>query len=307
MKKYILALCLLSFTLSCSYEDRLEQSGDLNIILMETISMPSGNVGDTVSFKVLASTNDVIKRMVLSEKNLDFNILFDSIKYEMVGELSRDENGYFSRDVKTLMVNYPVELSNVSVGDILSMRFSFTTNKGVTSDVTARIKVGNYLNHVEQKSIMAHPQSSNVTQTRFYSSEKHATFGLNAAVAQKDSIDVFVATLSMSSPYPQKMISPGSDKAKEYLDKLIPKPVYDQTIMRKTKFVKVETQWVDVNDDIIRALNFDNGTEEIDIAKDDRIGFLTQDGRKGVILIFGKTNFSLSIQARVQKVPEIKQ
>lgn len=304
MKNYIILFCLLFLTYSCSYNAKLEQSGAINVIIMETISIPTGNVGDTLSFKVFASTNDVIKRMEMTNKSHDFKAINDSIKFEMVGELSVDNDGYFSRDVRSLMVNYPVELTNVKVGDVLSMDFTFTTNKGAKSSVTAKMKVGNYILNDEQKPMQAHPQSSNATQARFYSSEKHSTYGLSSAVQQKDSIDIFLVTTAMSTPYPQKFVSPGSDLARKYLDKLIPKPVYDQTIMRKTKFIKVEKEWKDIGDDEIRALDFTEGLEEIDIEKNDRIGFLTADGRKGIVLIFGKTNFNLSIQSKVQKSAE---
>ena len=156
--KYIKLFILGLLVYSCdNISDVLEQSDDINVILLETTSLPIGNPGDTISFKVLATTNDIIKRVELTEKSHDFQPLGGKIRYEIVDTISVDENGYFNRDVRSIVVNYPIVLTDVTIGDTLSMRFTFTTDKGVRSSVKAQAKVGNYIYNSVKMIVGGHP------------------------------------------------------------------------------------------------------------------------------------------------------
>ena len=89
--KYIKLFILGLLVYSCdNISDVLEQSDDINVILLETTSLPIGNPGDTISFKVLATTNDIIKRVELTEKSHDFQPLGGKIRYEIVDTISVD-------------------------------------------------------------------------------------------------------------------------------------------------------------------------------------------------------------------------
>ena len=291
--KYIKLFILGLLVYSCdNISDVLEQSDDINVILLETTSLPIGNPGDTISFKVLATTNDIIKRVELTEKSHDFQPLGGKIRYEIVDTISVDENGYFNRDVRSIVVNYPIVLTDVTIGDTLSMRFTFTTDKGVRSSVKAQAKVGNYIYNSVKMIVGGHP----LTYTdEFYQSKK-------------DSIDVAVFSFQDGpSNYKIRFMSPGSPKTQEQIDGMINAVLldYDHTTMLNTKFIKVDLPWMRIGDEEIRQLDFSNATDVIDVAPDDRIGFMTQDGRKGVILGLELIGFKIPLQTKIQKIPEL--
>ena len=92
--KYIKLFILGLLVYSCdNISDVLEQSDDINVILLETTSLPIGNPGDTISFKVLATTNDIIKRVELTENCQGFERWGGAIRYESVDTIGVAENG----------------------------------------------------------------------------------------------------------------------------------------------------------------------------------------------------------------------
>lgn len=304
--KYRIIFLLSLWLCSCSdYEKVLEQSDAINVILLETSSLPVGNPGDTVSFKVLATTNDIIKRVEITEKSHDFQPLGGKIRYEIVDNISVDEAGYFSRDVRSIVVNYPVLLNDVSIGDTLSMKFTFTTDKGVSSSVLARVKVGNYIFHSIKLVVGGHPITA--TGGRFYSAVHHKPYTEDTYVPRKDSVDVIVFSDQLSAnEYSIRFMSPGCQKTQEQIDGMMNAVLlnYDYTTMLKTQFIKVELPWLRIGDEEVRQLDFTHAMDEIDVAVGDRIGFLTQDGRKGVILVEEMVGFKIAVRTKIQKIVE---
>lgn len=300
---YILALLVLGCN---NIDEVLKQSDDINVILLETTSLPVGNPGDTISFKVLATTNDIIKRMELTDKSHDFEPLGGKIRFEIVDTISIDDDGYFNRDVRSIVVNYPILLTDVTIGDTLAMRFSFTTDKGVRSSVKAQAKVGNYIYNSVKMIVGGHPQAA--TGGRFYSALGHKPYTEDVYQSKKDSVDVVVFSYQGATPneYTIRFMSPGSPKTQEQFGTMINASLvnYDYTTMRHTKFIKVDIPWMRVGDEEIRQLDFTNATDVIDVAPDDRIGFMTEEGRKGVILGLELIGFKIPLQTKIQKFPE---
>ena len=304
--KYIKLFILGLLVYSCdNISEVLEQSDDINVILLETTSLPIGNPGDTISFKVLATTNDIIKRVELTEKSHDFQPLGGKIRYEIVDTISVDENGYFNRDVRSIVVNYPIVLTDVTIGDTLSMRFTFTTDKGVRSSVKAQAKVGNYIYNSVKMIVGGHPLTA--TGGRFYSATHHKPYTEDFYQSKKDSIDVVVFSFQDGpSDYKIRFMSPGSSRTQDQIDGMMNAVLlnYDYNTMLNTKFIKVDLPWMRIGDEEIRQLDFSNATDVIDVAPDDRIGFMTQDGRKGVILGLELIGFQIPLQTKIQKIPE---
>lgn len=304
--KYRIIFLLCLWLCSCSdYEKVLKQSDAINVILLETSSLPVGNPGDTVSFKVLATTNDIIKRVQITEKSHDFQPLGGEIRYEIVDDISVDEEGYFSRDVRSIVVNYPILLNDVSIGDTLSMKFTFTTDKDVKASVLARVKVGNYIFHSTKLVVGGHPVTA--TGGRFYSAINHKPYTEDTYVLRKDSVDVMVFSDQLSAnEYSIRFMSPGSPKTQEQIDGMMNAVLlnYDYTTMLKTQFIKVDLPWLRIGDEEVRQLDFTQASDEIDVAVGDRIGFLTEDGRKGVILAEEMIGFKIAIRTKIQKIVE---
>ena len=306
--KYIKLFVLALLAYSCdNISEVLKQSDDINVILLETTTLPIGNPGDTISFKVLATTNDVIKRMELTEKSHDFQPLGGKVRFEIVDTISIDENGYFNRDVHSIVVNYPILLNDVSIGDTLSMRLTFTTDRSVRSSVKAQAKVGNYIYNSIKMIVGGHPLTA--TGGRFYSASRHRPYTEDVYQTKKDSIDVVVFSFqgATASEYTIRFMSPGSQKTQEQINGMMNAVLlnYDYTTMRNTKFIKVNLPWMGIGDEEIRQLDFSNATDVIDVDPDDRIGFMTEDGKKGVILGLELIGFKIPLQTKIQKIPEI--
>ncbi len=316
MKTKLIALwSLCALLASCSVSEVLKMNNDLNVILLETVELPIRHVGDTIRFKVFASTNDIIERMELTNATHDFSkmMLEGSIRYEILDDtIFIDENGYFSRPVSSIVVNYPIIVGRELLQQIVGMDFTFHTNKGVSASTRAQMKVINFMDNTEKKDIYGFLQETRkpademesptdtikilLSGTPFYSSELHSVYSTGSLQEEPaddgkihgaelvDYIDVF-QYIDIENDSVCHFYSPDNIEVQKIIDRFeIP---YDHRQMRHTRFINLgpEFDYENAEDPQIEALDFASATDIVRFTYDDNIAFLTQDGRKGIMNI----------------------
>ena len=97
---------------SCnSVDDVLKPSDSISISILETLDTVRVVPGDTVSFKFMVFTNGgAIKNIDLETNDEIFEKHPEKMTFGLIDsiELTVDENGNLSRDVSSLIVEYPV-------------------------------------------------------------------------------------------------------------------------------------------------------------------------------------------------------
>lgn len=309
------SLCL--FLASCSVSEVLKMNDDLNVILLETVELPVKHVGDTIRFKVFASTNDFIERMELTNATHDFSkmMLESGIRYEILDDtIFMDENGYFSRPVSSIVVNYPIIVGRELLQQVVGMDFTFHTNKGVSASTRAQMKVINMMDYTEKKDVYGFLQETKkpasemesptdtikllLSGTPFYSSELHSVYSIGNLSEEPeddgkphgaelvDYIDVF-QYIDIENDSVCHFYSPDNIEVQKIVNRFnLP---YDYRQMRHTRFVNLgsEFDYKNAEDAQIEALDFSSATDIVKFTYDDNIAFLTEDGRKGIMHITG--------------------
>ena len=311
--KLITLWSLYLFLASCSVSEVLKMNNDLNVILLETVELPVKHVGDTIRFKVFASTNDIIERMELTNATHDFSkmILEGGIRYEILDDtIFMDENGYFNRPVSSIVVNYPILVGRELLKQVVGMDFTFHTNKGVAASARAQMKVINFMDHTERKDVCGFLQETKkpasemesptdtvkilLAGTPFYSSELHTAYSNGALLEGPkedgkphgaelvDYIDVF-QYIDIENDSVCHFYSPDNIEVQKIVDRF--KIPYDHQQMRHTRFINLgsEFDYENAEDPQIETLDFSSATDIVKFTFDDNIAFLTQDGRKGIM------------------------
>ena len=118
----------------------------------------------------------------------------------------------------------------------------------------------------------------------FYSSEKDALYGVNPNLA-------FI--YSPTDP--------------EVVERLKGQGITDYVLteMRRTRMVKLEDiNFTKVKDKEILAIDFTNTVTKIQVKKGDNIGFITEDGRKGIMNIAGASGRYIDFKCKTQTIPQ---
>lgn len=308
-------ICL--FMASCSVSEVLKMNDDLNVILLETVELPVKHVGDTVRFKVFASTNNVIERMELTNATHDFSkmMLDGGIRFEILDDtIEVDPDGYFSRPVSSIVVNYPIIVGRELLQQLVGMDFTFHTNKGVSAGTRARLKVINYVDRTEKKDLYGFCQETKKTEeeklfpddtvkvllagTPFYSSALHTVYAAGDLTKEPekeddgkpqgselvDYIDVF-QFIDVEKDSICHFYSPDQSEVQKIMERFeLP---YDYRQMRSTRFVNLgaDYDYAAVEDPQIESLDFSSATPSVRFTYGDNIAFLTVDGRRGIINI----------------------
>ena len=137
--KYNLLNTILFLTVvlvSCnSVDDVLKPSDSISISILETLDTVRVVPGDTVSFKFMVFTNGgAIKNIDLETNDEIFEKHPEKMTFGLIDsiELTVDENGNLSRDVSSLIVEYPVYIKKnpAVVNNTLKAVFRATNKQG---------------------------------------------------------------------------------------------------------------------------------------------------------------------------------
>ena len=260
-----IALLLTTIVLSfgaCSIDHQLEPSDKVNVIIMESADTVRPLPGDTIQFKFLASTNvGSLERVEIIDKTFDFDVMPSDASFAMV-DLSKDtlyldENGYFSRPIKTVMVFFPfaVPKDNSMIGDVLGMTFRVTSTEGESGTVTSCFKVGN---------LQSRSQFT-MTSGYFYGCEENRAYRSYDSTFIKNEKKIDFLSYWDEEDQLYYFMSPTSEKALEFMnDTLQGKDItFVQDSMLSTTFIECPMDLAEINDNTINQLDFSQGTDVI--------------------------------------------
>lgn len=291
---------------SCSVDEVMKLEKNLNVILLETIELPEKHVGDTISFKVFAGTNDIIERMEITNATHDFSkmLLAGGIRYEIIDDtLYTDTNGYFNRPVSSVVVNYPIIVGRELLEQVVGMDFTFHTDKGVTKSARAQMKIVNYKLYDNKRDIYGILTKEVTDETikfvlsgaPFYSFDLNVTNNLDFMTKEPDDeedikgeewydhLDMFELQEHTATDTIDRFYSADHARVQQIADLF--RKEYDRTKARHTLFMELpeEFDFKSAQDPEINALDFTNATDVIVIHYNRDIAFKTQDGFKGIM------------------------
>ena len=153
MKKiYLLLLPVLFLWGSCSMDDVLESNGELNLTVIETNNPIKAEPGETVVFQFVASTSkgELSRIEITSEDGI--RPVVEDVTFAMVDEdkaLSLDSEGYFSREISTVLVKYPLIMPDDESlrGKSLGIKLKVTRNDGTTKVLDQKFEMIRYINN----------------------------------------------------------------------------------------------------------------------------------------------------------------
>lgn len=154
MKKiYLLLLPVLFLWGSCSMDDVLESNGELNLTVIETNNPIKAEPGETVVFQFVASTSkgELSRIEITSEDGI--RPVVEDVTFAMVDEdkaLSLDSEGYFSREISTVLVKYPLIMPDDESlrGKSLGIKLKVTRNDGTTKVLDQKFEMIRYINNL---------------------------------------------------------------------------------------------------------------------------------------------------------------
>ncbi len=299
MKNYIY-LFIFTIVLSlgaCSLDEQLKLSDNIHVIVMESADTVRPLPGDTIQFKILASTNiGYLEQLEILDKTFDFDVMPEDITFSMI-DLSKDtlyldENGYFSRPVKTLMILYPfaVPKDNSMIGDVLGMTFRVSNTEGKSSTVSSCFKVSN----TKERSLFA------IRDKYFYGCESNASYRSTDStfIKNKKRIDLFAYYDQTTSKF--TLVSPSSDKAALIMKEVLEgrNIEYVQDSMLTTSFISCPISFNSFNDNHYDQLDFNQGSDFIEVEAGDVIAYRNSLGRRCVLNFTWTSAVSASVEAK---------
>lgn len=149
MKKFIypLILCLALNWSACSVDDVLEPSDKIETAIIETADTVPAVIGEVVNLKFVASTNKgKITRIEIKEQQGEFTPLPEEVTFALVDqelELSINREGQLSRPLNTLMVLYPLQVSDnpAHLGMLNQITFRISSDQGKSAEVSFCFKI----------------------------------------------------------------------------------------------------------------------------------------------------------------------
>lgn len=136
----------------CSLNDTLDSNEDLSVSLIETLLPIQAEPGDTIVFRFVASTpKGNLERVQLTSED-GLTPVIEKVSFAMLENettLNLDKNGYFSREISTVMVEYPIVVPNDENlrGKTLSLDLSVARNDGQRKNVHQIVDIIRYIHN----------------------------------------------------------------------------------------------------------------------------------------------------------------
>lgn len=136
--------------------------------------------------------------------------------------------------------------------------------------------------------------------------EKDALYGVNPNLATYYKRNIpYIDFYSISDGAREYFIYSPTDP--EVVERLKGQGITDYVLteMRGTRMVKLEDiNFTKVKDKEILAIDFTNTVTKIQVKKGDNIGFITEDGRKGIMNIVGASGRYIDFKCKTQTIPQ---
>ena len=235
--KYNLLNTILFLTVvlvSCnSVDDVLKPSDSISISILETLDTVRVVPGDTVSFKFMVFTNGgAIKNIDLETNDEIFEKHPEKMTFGLIDsiELTVDENGNLSRDVSSLIVEYPVYIKKnpAVVNNTLKAVFRATNKQGKSASNYVHFKGLN--SRIKKDKLTLVSAYSVPKQNRFFNPFDYKTYSEAQFISTEEPIEgsdkikesiamVFAYKYIPADPGKYYLYSPDSEEAQEFCDK----------------------------------------------------------------------------------------
>lgn len=300
--RYLLLIFSFLFTMSCSnIDETFKEDDSLRLILMETMDEPYSNPNKEYVFKLMAQSSSGLKQVVISNLTHELDSAAELPNVVLAEDITVDENGYFSRPVKTAIIEYPILVPELP-GETIGLDFTVTAVNGMKQTIHSSMLIANYQ---EQKQLFF----ANTYKSKnyaFYSTANQVMYGLSSNLGtyyKKHIQDIdFYSISDGASEY--FIFSPDEEEIVSYIENHGDMN-YVPSEMRKTLLVKLDNvDFKSVKDKEILAIDFTNTVGKIQVKKGDNIGFLLADGRKGIMNIIGASGRYLDFKCKVQTIAQ---
>lgn len=298
---FILIVSITLFACS-SIDERFKEKDALRLILMESVDEPYANPNEIYTYKLMAQSTSGLKRVEVANISHDLGEVTKLPTITMAEDVTVDENGYFNREVKTAIINYPITVPAIP-GETIGLDFIVTDAKGNTQKVRSSMLIANY----KENKLWYFANLYKTTNWAFYSSLRDELYGYSKTTATYykkniDFIDMFEISDGSGKGY--YIMSPDSPEIEEIMISQ-KNTEYVPSEMRHTKFIVLEdVNYAKAKDNEILAIDFTNAVTKIDVKKNDVIGFITQDGRKGLLWIKGAAGKYVDFRVKIQTIAQ---
>ena len=335
-------LALTAVLASCnSVDDVLKASDNISISILETLDTVRVIPGDTVTFKFMVSTNGgTIKRIDLDANDEIFEKHPEKMKFGLIDdiELTVDKDGYLSRDVSSLIVEYPVYIKKnpAVVNNTLKAVFHATNKQGKSGS-----------NYVHFKGLNSRIKKDKLTlvegyglpgQNRFFNPFDYKTYNekqfINDTIKERDQVIesiamVFAYRYTAADKDKYYLYSPDSEEAQAFCNQIGIKG-YNREEMKSCLFYRIEgvggyeldeaiqntpsdiklinernnLDWKyfdeHIDDAYLSTLDFSNATNALRL-KGGFYAFKTHDNRKGIIWVNYLSNWEVPVPITIRR------
>lgn len=284
----ILFFVSVSLLLSSCIKNVLDKQDKLpaKVMSMQLLDPEPIVAADTGYFPIFASTSGAKFVKFSVEHSSNFQGFISKTFFQVANDVIVNANGEFSKPVASILLNYPIKAS-LNTGEILTVKFTFTDEDGSAISVSASKKVVNFKTNAAQEFLFVTRPFYN-----FYTGKASAPSVLNNNNPIRDSLDVFW----LRENGIQYLLSPDANKTAQYFATM-PTVSYNQSLMRHTKFIKLNGRTLnDIDDEAFAAMDFTNATDVIVLEHKALYGVLLQNGRKAAL----DTEIYLTIYSRVR-------
>lgn len=287
---------------ACSnIDETFKEDDNLRLILMETLEEPYANPKDEYIFKLMAQSSSGLKQVTISNISHELDSAATLPKIVLAEDITVDEQGFLSQPIKTAIIEYPILVPELP-GETISLDFTVTAVNGKQETIHSSMLVANF-KELKQLFFANTYKSKNYA---FFSTETQSMYGLTSHLGtyykrNVDKIDFYSISDGSSeyflfSPDEQEIV-PFMENHKDYN--------YVPSEMRKTLLTKLDgMDFKNAKDKEILSIDFSNACGKVQVKKGDNIGFMLQDGRKGIMNIIGTAGKYLDFKCKVQTIAQ---
>lgn len=264
MKRYLFIsglLCLLFA--ACSLDNRLKPADGVFLTAAESTDAPAALAGDTLWFKFVASSNNSpLARMEIVEQDFESDNVIDKARFAMTDTsmvLTVDSDGYFSRPVFSVLVQFPVPMPKNAelVGTRLSMSIRVSNEAGESAIVSSGFKIVN--------SVRKEPYASIGLNWGFVCAMGTTGQGVNLKnVPQRyKDADVYLEYDKEGTSY---LCGPSASQELRELLESRPNIEFDPELLKSAKLIELEMTTADYTkftEEELDALDFSEGADKI--------------------------------------------
>ncbi|MGM9713187.1 MAG: hypothetical protein ACI3Y5_03590 [Prevotella sp.] len=253
-----IALSVLTLTACENVSDIYEPSDDIIVSTLQTTDTVTAVPSDTIRFKFLVSTNQgAIRHIDLDVDETAVEKVPEKTTFSLIDKddpLTVDADGNLSREVSTVVVEYPVVLkSNPEVvKNTYKVVFTATNAAGKTASNFTHVKGSNIRIKTDQLKFMDSYALSKKTRT-FFSPTRFKAYSCEDFIGNdklsEEGADSIINEIELVIGYKYvasdlftkyRLFSPDSEEAEKFMHSEVGEKNYDRTKMHHCVFYRIE-------------------------------------------------------------------